>query len=406
MKSQKLKKVSKYILLIFITLFVSCRHKGLTYHKNNRNENKVTNVSGSEIKTQETTINFKSNFDTIPEKSTTPQIANKNSFELAYLEIEKMLEGEQDLDFKRAVFVSENAFFENRLNYNEFKNLILILKVVGEQIFDNISIPNYPYADSIKLKKNYAIFKLFKDTVFLDSNNILTESIRYDFDDFLGLKNWSSTFVTKLLFTGTGNCHSLPYLYKILANELNTEAYLALAPNHIYIKHRNKRLGWYNTELTSYQFPTDAWVKASGYITLEAIRSGIYMDTLSQLQSVALCSYDLAKSYFEKTKNYSDGFVVKCCDLTLKYHPNNINAIILKAETLKKQYESLKNDKQKQDEAKKLFEQMQKLYFSGLTLGYREMPLEMYLGWLNSIKEEQKNFLNNEINSIFKQNTK
>ncbi len=34
-----------------------------------------------------------------------------------------------------------------------------------------------------------------------------------------------------------------------------------------------------NTELTSRSFPTDAWIMATGYISPDAVRSGIYLDT-------------------------------------------------------------------------------------------------------------------------------
>ena len=77
--------------------------------------------------------------------------------------------------------------------------------------------------------------------------------------------------------TRKGNCHSLPFLYKILAEELGAKANLALAPNHIYIKHWNEKDGWYNTELTSGIFPIDSWLMASGYIHLDAVANKLYM---------------------------------------------------------------------------------------------------------------------------------
>jgi hypothetical protein len=58
----------------------------------------------------------------------------------------------------------------------------------------------------------------------------------------------------------------MPYLYKILAEELGVDANLALAPNHVYIKHRIKAVGWYNTELTSGIFPEDGWLMASSEV--------------------------------------------------------------------------------------------------------------------------------------------
>jgi hypothetical protein len=41
---------------------------------------------------------------------------------------------------------------------------------------------------------------------------------RHDFEDFGGSKNFSRQFVIKLLLTNSGQCHSLPLLYKLLAD--------------------------------------------------------------------------------------------------------------------------------------------------------------------------------------------
>lgn len=95
-------------------------------------------------------------------------------------------------------------------------------------------------------------------------------------------------FVSTLMVTRKGNCHSLPLFYKLLTEELGEKSWLALAPNHAYIKLHNQADGWYNVELTSGQFPTDVWIKASGYIHTDAIRNGIYMDTLSLKATVLL----------------------------------------------------------------------------------------------------------------------
>lgn|SRR5690554_14772 len=319
----------------------------------------------------------------------------------AFVELERMLEGNKQLSFKRAVFLTENAYFEDSLNYGNFNLRIQSLAEICAVWMKSNKLINYNQSDSSMIQRNGAIFTLMKDTIYLVDNFPFHTPFQYDFNDFLGEENWSNQFVTKLLFTSSGNCHSLPYLYKILANEINTEAYLSLAPNHIYLKHRSKEWGWYNTELTSGEFPTDAWIKASGYITIDAIRSGIYMDTLGQKESVALCVYDLAKGYLAQTDNYLDGLVLNCCDLVLKHHPTNINAIILKAETLRKQFEHFKLNNH-QEKAQKVFVEMQQLYVKGLEMGYREMPKKMYLAWLSSINEQKEKYVNSEINSTFK----
>ncbi len=241
----------------------------------------------------------------------------------------------------------------------------------------------------------------------LDSNRIVKfPPFSYDFTDVFGHKNWSNMFVTKLLDTKKGNCHSLPYLYKILADEIGAKAYIAVAPNHFYIKHHSKANGWYNTELTSGIFPIDAWLMASGYIHLDAIVNKLYMEALNDKQSVALCMIDLAKGYQRKFGKSADNeFILKCCNAALKHYPNYINALILKAETKKKLFEGLMQKNYAEypadifqiPEAKQLFTEMTQLYAKIHQLGYRKMPEKMYLNWLVSLKKERNKYENKNI---------
>ncbi|MDR1198026.1 MAG: hypothetical protein LBK94_03285, partial [Prevotellaceae bacterium] len=120
---------------------------------------------------------------------------------------------------------------------------------------------------------------------------------------------------------------------------------LAFAPNHIYIKIYSQETGWYNTELTSATFPVDAWIMASGYVTLDAIRNGLYMDTLSDMQAVANCLVDLAQGYQRRYGKENPEFVVKCCNTALQYHPANVNAMLTKAEAQKYYIRSLMKSK-------------------------------------------------------------
>lgn len=326
-------------------------------------------------------------------------------YEAAFQELKAMLEGGTPLDFKRAVYETENAYYGDSLNFAAFDNDIAYLGVLCRMWIAQSSLKDYEYEDSTNVIKNAAIFHVMKDSAIAMRNLIWANPPSYNFNDFSGEKDWTNQFVSSLLWTGTGNCHSLPFLYKILADELGAEAYLSLAPNHIYLKHRNKWLGWYNTELTSGQFPTDAWIKASGYVTLDAIRNGIYMDTLSQTQSVALCAFDLAKGYENKTHNYTDGFILKACDLALTYHPSNINAMILKAETLRRNFDFYVQAGN-QERANELYSDMQRLYLKALNLGYRNMPKEMYVAWLESANGADEKFFNSKINRKFNPTTK
>lgn len=315
------------------------------------------------------------------------------SYEIAYQQLEEMLSSNKAISFKEAVFIVENTFYDNTIYYTDFDHRIQLLVELAKEWLQANPLKAYPYADSLNMAKNVSIYKILKDTVFIQPEH--AESMyahlpySYDFDDFLAQNHWDKMLVIKLMITHSGNCHSLPYLYKIIADELNASCWLSLAPNHLYIKNRCKGYGWYNTELTSGNFPIDAWITASNYVPLKAIQNGIYMDTLSNRQSIALCLLDLAKGYAFKTKNYTNGFIIKCCDLVLKYHPVNVQALLLKAETLKNIYTQSGNSNN--------YPEIEKLYTRLYNLGYREMSPRMYQQWLTSLMTEKDKYINRKL---------
>lgn len=331
---------------------------------------------------------------------------NRAHYENAFTELKGMLSGSTPLSFKRAVFITENAYLNNELNYQDYISKISLYTNLCAQITKQRELL-YSESDAETVKKYAAVFRLMTDSVrFLvsDTSYFTSAPFRYDFDDFWGEKNWTKMFITKLLDTNSGNCHSLPMLYKILCEELGVKAYLAMAPNHTYIKLKTKRTGWFNTELTSGHFPIDAWIMASGYIHLNAIQNGIYMDTLSQKQSIAVCVTDLAKGYERKYPDDLD-FIEGCADLAIQYYPLYTNALILKAETMKKRFEGMMKEARAEyatqvfdkPEAKALFDDMEKLYFHIYKIGYRMMPKEMYVSWLADLKRESKKYTNREV---------
>ncbi len=352
--------------------------------------------------------------DTIVKISTPkpiPITPRKDQFYLdAYIELEQMLSDKAPANFKRAVFVTENAYYDNSLFYDEFNKHIASLKHFCEQISKYRKL-NYNLADSSRIQKFASIFTMMKDTLPILSASLDTFyhlPYAYDFDDFTGNNNWSKMFVTKLLESHSGNCHSLPFLYKIIAAEMGETAHLALAPNHIYIKHYSKKDGWFNTELTSGSFPIDAWLMASGYIHLSAVQNGIYLDTLGIKQSIALCALDLAQGYKRKFGKDSTAFVLKCCNLSLQYFPTYINALLLKAETKKSILENYMKENHipyaketfNNPNAKKLFEDFETLYAKIYEFGYRKMPDKMYADWLNELHVQKEKFSNKKISTF------
>jgi len=311
-------------------------------------------------------------------------------YENVYERIDSMLTGKSALDFKKAVFLTENAYFENQLNQKAFDSHIQFCTSICRGIIASGNIL-YPEDDVEKATAQCAVMIFMTDTIPIQTNNgvVAHTPFEYNFDDFAGQKEWSSMFVSTLMETKKGNCHSMPFLYKMIMDELRQDCYLSLSPNHIYIKAHNKRAGWYNIELTCGDFPTDAWLMSSGYIHIDAIRNGIYMDTLSQKQSVALCLIDLAQGYQAKFGIQDGHFILQCCETALVHFPDYINALLLKAETLTTLYKQSVPDSENK---KKLLLQMNELYTYIHQLGYRKMPGNMYLNWLNSMGTQTINY--------------
>ena len=331
-------------------------------------------------------------------------------YDKVYMNLNDMLEGKNKLSFKKAIFEVENVYFNNELDYSIFSNDINILRQLCFGFKTSNQLTDYKFSDKNFVETVGSVFKVLTDTtqIILTDNKIVNHlPFRYDFDDIFGEKSWGNMFVTKLLATRKGNCHSMPYLYKILCEELNVPCYLALAPNHIYIKHRSEKAGMYNTELTSASFPIDAWLMASGYITLEAIQNGIYMDALDDKKCIALCVIDLAKGYEKKYPDNDGTFILKCCDLTMEYIPNCINALLFKAETKKKQIEKLVKLRgityevfKMQADGKIMWEEMRSTYEKIHKLGYRTMPEKMYVDWLVSLKAEREKYSNKQVTEM------
>lgn len=320
-------------------------------------------------------------------------------FEQSYALLHSMLENQNKYSFKKAVFSVENAFLNDKLDTINLNTQINAYKNLANSLIQNRFLA-YIENDKEKVNKWASVYQVMCDTIPLVIKDKVYkyEPFGYDFNDVFGHQNRENLFVSKLLETHKGNCRSLPYLYKILCEELGTDAHLALAPNHVYIKHQNKSNGWYNTELTSGIFPIDAWVMASGFVHLDAITNGVYMKALNNNETIALLLIDLADNYNATFLDNDGSFVLQCCELAIKQYPQFANALILKAETHKKQIKA-ETDNEK---ANKMFVELEKEYKNIHHLGYRNMPEEMYINWLVSLKTERSKYENKKLNTFNK----
>ena len=252
------------------------------------------------------------NFD-IDENDTT-LYQNHFLFERAIAEMENMLLGKQPLSFKKSVFLIENAYYDGQLSWNEYNNEILRIKRVLNKMIVNKNLQN------LKTAGNWATFTYMSDSI--PENNLCP--YKYDYDNFLAENDDESRMVSRLLKTKKGNCVALPYLYKILANEMNVEACLALVPMHVYIKHRDEKGDWWNLEMTSGSFSRSSFLMESFNVSERAIESGLFMKALDEKETIALCIFDLLNIYESKTGYYSNDFVSKCYNIGLKYFPMSL----------------------------------------------------------------------------------
>ncbi|MDR1199303.1 MAG: hypothetical protein LBK94_09910 [Prevotellaceae bacterium] len=330
-------------------------------------------------------------------------------FYAAFDEINAMLKGEKPLSLERTVFLVENAFYGNSLNYSEYQNFISHKVQIC-----NRKIKEEKLNGNDNLIKNMMLFRLISDT--LQFKNFAIESaqihlpVKYDYDDYNSKISYDSHFVTKLMRSGIGQCHSIPLYYLILAEAVDAEAYWSFSPRHSFIKIQDKQGAWYNLELTCSAILSDAHYMNSGYIKAEAIRNGLYLEPMDKQQVIAEMLIDLAKHYHERFG--LDDFYLKCADTAAKYLSCDINAIMLKAiyqESLTLYLAELMEAKtpeimqQKSPEAYNHYIKMQKLYRQIDDLGYEQFPDELYMTWLNYVAqqkakaEQQKTFLMNEI---------
>lgn len=323
----------------------------------------------------------------------------------AFNEINNMLEGKQPLSLGRAVFLVENAYYNNTLSYDNFqKNIDDQLQFCNEKIREDKLDPNN------NLVKNMMLFRLVSDTLKIKpkgtERTITHLPIKYDLDDYKSEKNFDSHFVSKLMKSGSGQCYSMPLYYLVLAEKMGAKAHWAFSPQHSFIKIQDEDGAWYNLELTCNAILSDAHYMNSSYIKAEAIRNRIYLEPLDKKEAVAQMLVELAGGYYEKFG--LDDFYLNCAKTSSKYQKNQLDPLILQAAyesrltmTLAKLLDAPKPEimLQKSPESYKHFLKLQELNQQIDNLGYEELPNGIYERWLehiNRLKDKdskQKNLI-------------
>lgn len=291
-----------------------------------------------------------------------------------------------------AVFIVENAYNNNEKNFQAtYQGQVQeATKIIRQEI------KKRGIQDSDNVAKNLLLFKYFtQDTK--QNGKVVHKAIKYDFEDYMGVKDYKKMFVSKLMKTNTGQCHSMPLLYLILAEQIGAEAFLVISPNHSYIRFKDDDGNELSVELTNGMFSANSFVLNSGYIKAEALKNKLYMQNLTNKELLSQAYVDLASGYIHKF-GY-DEFVAKVLDKALYLNPNNINATLWKSNTdqmrflqacsrfnidpeNKEQLEKIRDHPPLEDQFLRI-----KAGFDYIDQsGFAQMPPEQYEQWLGSLQ--------------------
>jgi hypothetical protein len=294
-----------------------------------------------------------------------------------------------------AVFIVENAFLDNKFPYKEF---FKALELRADHVKQILKRENLDSKNNIAL--NYGIQKLYAGSnAYYNPTTKQTVTVppfKYDFNDFRGEQDYTKMFTIKLLGTGKGQCHSMPLLYLMIAEQLGAKAWLSLAPQHSFIQFVDRNGNLMNFETTNGNLVSTHWLYQSGYINANALKERTYLDTLSQRQLYAQCMADLLLGYLKKF-GYDD-FAEQIRQRIMQLNPNNMTALIVDTETKKRvaMQKILAAGKPPEEklsqypEAYQAFLAMQDAFDRVDALGYQDMPKEAYQAWLKSIEQEKK----------------
>lgn len=346
---------------------------------------------------------------TIEDAEEAKRLQSTKYFRQAFTQLIEMQNSIRPFSLKEAVFIIENAYTDNTLDKNDYLKRIKIkvdaLKMLMKK--EKISASN-------NLGKNYIIQKLFSERIVEYKDTVVWrvhKPFQYDFEDFLGENDWSKMFVTKLLKTGKGQCHSMPLMYLILAEEIDAKAWLSLAPEHSFVIFNDGRT-FYNYETTNGNPVTYDWLMESGYINSMAIKNRIYLDTLGQDGLISTLLADLIMGYTNKF-GY-DNFMASMVDTLLSINPKSIQGQIFKADLLvletKKNLQKVGTPPVEQipnyPDAHKSYSALMKQYDFIDGLGYVQMPKDKYSAWLASLNNEKHKQENQKLKTAIIRNAK
>jgi hypothetical protein len=318
-------------------------------------------------------------------------LMQKQAFYEANLELEAMLNGDASTDYERAVFVMENAYRANTIDYTVYEEVLDFhtqnIRLLAEANRDSVleGLPDVMFETEEQkqerydmLLNNWAIHHYMTDTTIIRDGEFeyVHMPYNYSYSDPMGVLEWKHTQVMNLLDNKAGNCYAMVNLYMIFAKRLGTDARIGVAPGHVFVMHDGMDGREYFVELSNGSFPGTGTIMTLSYSPLEAVKEGISMRELTEEQAVGMCLVYLGKAYEQSFETKTDGFIYGCAETALEHDSLNLNAMLLKTEVLEERLWSTgKSIDQLQNSGE--FREYEALVAELYNKGYREMPQDM-----------------------------
>ena len=294
-------------------------------------------------------------------------------YERAYDEMASMLDGWQPLSIKRAVFLAEWAYLDGELNYDEYCRTIDSAALFLRKFIGANELEQY------NTGKNLALTEYF----FHPYSGNGYRPFTYAFDESAGEEEFTRQFVCEVMRTHKGQCRSLPMYYRILAEAIGAEAYIAYAPAHVFIRYRNDDglypEEWVNVELTTHQITPECWYREQFEISDRQVEKQIYLHPLTDRETVAAQLVDLAFGYWKKFAHY-DAFTLRCVEKAWEYYPNRPNALLIRGNSIEARLRVrlAKNGNRADDEVMRLDTELRVTSERLDSLGWTPMSRELF----------------------------
>lgn len=238
-----------------------------------------------------------------------------------------MLQGRRPLSLKDAYYAAEQAHGDLHLGREEYNDLLQEnAHFIRQWLQENGMDIHDPEA------LHYGIQQFMTDTLTVTVNDpefggrqtLNHVPYYYDYIDYQGTEDRRNYFITKTLATGTGQCHTLPVTYLLLAEALGADVFLSYNPQHSFVRFQNNSGMWVNYETTIGRFIPDQFYLDEMPMMAVAHQNGLYVNQLSKQQVVATVLLDLAVSFIGEHWVADGSFIQSCVDGAMTQFPNRL----------------------------------------------------------------------------------